>query len=60
MRLYEILASDVESVVMRPVQEDMDERGNLCLTGLNRSGRAIIVVLAGDDPEFVITMFPEG
>ena len=60
MRLYEILAADVEFVVTRPLQEGRDERGNSRLAGLDRSGRAIIVVLAGDDPEFVITTFPDG
>jgi len=29
------------------------------LMGIDRNGRAIIVVIAGDDPEFVITTFPD-
>jgi hypothetical protein len=28
------------------------------LTGPDANGRAIIVVVAGDDPDFVITTFP--
>lgn len=59
MRLYDITPSDVESAVMWPIQRDVDERGNPLLTGLDGSGRAIIVVVAGDDPDFVITTFPD-
>ena len=29
------------------------------LTGLDREGRAIIVILADDDLDFVITTFPD-
>jgi hypothetical protein len=42
-----------------PIQKVMDEDGNSRLTGLGDRGRAIIVVIAGDDPAFVITTFPE-
>jgi hypothetical protein len=35
-----------------------DEHGNPRLAAFDRSGRAIIVVVADDDPEFVITTFP--
>jgi hypothetical protein len=59
MRLYGILAADVEWVATRPTKIGVDERGNLCLTGLDGTSRAIIAVIASDDPDFVITTFPE-
>lgn len=59
MRLYEISHADVESAVSRPVLTNIDEHGNPRLTGLGRSGHAIIVVIADDDPNFVITTFPD-
>jgi hypothetical protein len=59
MRLYGILAADVEWVATRPSKIAVDERGNLCLTRLDGTGRAIIAVIASDDPDFVITTFPE-
>lgn len=60
MRLYEINPLDVVSTVMRPICIGADDRGNPRLVGLDREGRAIIVVIAKDDAEFVITAFPEG
>jgi Domain of unknown function (DUF4258) len=59
MRLYGILSSDVESVVANPARTSRDEHGNPRLTGLDVSGRAIIVIVAGDDSNFVITTFPD-
>lgn len=59
MRLYGIRTSDVASVVWNPVSTSLDQRGNRRLTGTGRSGRAIIVVVAGDEPNFVITTFPD-
>lgn len=59
MRLYGIVASDVESALVRVLEEGIDERGNSRLTGLDANGRAIIVVVAHDDPEYVITTFPD-
>ena len=59
MRLYAILPADVESVVACPARTDADEYGNPRLTGLDGGGRAIIVVIADDDPDFVITTFPD-
>jgi hypothetical protein len=59
MRLYRIWPLDVEAAVARPTLEDADEDGNRRLTGLDHSGRAIIVVIAGDDPDYVITTFPD-
>jgi hypothetical protein len=59
MRLYGILFAEVEMVATHPSREEKDERGNLRLTGFGRGSRAIIVVLAKDDPDFVITTFPD-
>jgi hypothetical protein len=58
MRLYGIARGDVEAVVMTPVTTERDARGNPRLTGPDANGRAIIVVVADDDPDFVITTFP--
>jgi hypothetical protein len=41
-----------------PTKVHFDERGNSRLTGVDRTGRAIIVVVAEDDSNFVITTFP--
>jgi hypothetical protein len=59
MRLYEIQPSDIESTMARPIRKVVDDDGNSRLTGLVGGDRAIIVVIAGDDPAFVITTFPE-
>jgi hypothetical protein len=59
MRLYDISAKDVEAASSRPVEAATDKRGNPLLTGFDQKGRAIIVVIARDDPDFVITTFPE-
>jgi hypothetical protein len=59
MRLYGISRSNVETAVSCPVLKDVDADGNQRLTGLGRDGRAIIVVVADDDPDFVITTFPD-
>ena len=58
MRLYGIQPSDVEAAVTHPVSLSCDERGNSRLEGLDNRGRAIIVVVANDDSNFVITAFP--
>lgn len=59
MRLYKILFSEVELAAAYPIQREVDEDGNPRLSGLGAGDRAIIVVLAGDDPGFVITTFPD-
>jgi len=59
MRLYEIRRDDVEAVVANPIDTQFDQSGNWRLTGLGMDRRAIIVVLAGDEPGFVITTFPD-
>jgi hypothetical protein len=59
MRLYGILFAEVEMIATHPSQEETDEHGNSRLTGFGSGNRAIIVVLAKDDPDFVITTFPD-
>jgi hypothetical protein len=59
MRLYKITPADVNSVVTAPIATGEDARGNRRLTGPDANGRAIIVVVADDDPDFVITTFPD-
>ncbi len=57
MRLYKITAADVESVVAAPRSTGRDEKGNPRLGGLDANDR--VVVVADDDPDFVITTFPD-
>jgi len=59
MRLYNITPADVRGVAAAPVAVGRDARGNRRLTGPDANGRAIIVVVADDDPDFVITTFPD-
>lgn len=58
MRLYGIRPDDIEAVVASPANTQFDQSGNWRLTGLANDRRAIIVVLASDEPSFVITTFP--
>jgi hypothetical protein len=57
MRLYRISPQDVETAVAHPASRALDERGNTRLTGETGNGRPILVVVARDDPDFVITVF---
>ncbi len=57
MRLYRISPQDVEAAVTNPAQRDRDERGNARIAGETGDGRPILVVVARDDPDFVITVF---
>jgi len=57
MRLYRIDVDDVERTVINPSGRDLDERGNLRLAGETGDGRPILVVVAGNEPGFVITVF---
>jgi len=59
MRFYGISRTDVDAAIRRVMSEDADERGNIQLTGTDLGGRAIIVVIAADDSDFVITTFPD-
>lgn len=58
MRLYGISIEDVQAVVAAPAVRELDERGNARLLARTGDGRRILVVVAGDDPSFVITVFP--
>jgi Domain of unknown function (DUF4258) len=57
MRLCSVVAEDIEVTVRNPVSRDVDDRGNARLAGETTDGRPILVVVAGDDPDFVITVF---
>jgi hypothetical protein len=57
MRLYRIGADDIRATMLDPAARELDARGNARLTGETGDGRPILVVVAGDDPDFVITVF---
>jgi hypothetical protein len=57
MRLYRISQTDIATTIAEPSGTDRDERGNLRLAGETADGRPILVVVASDDPDFVITTF---
>jgi hypothetical protein len=57
MRLYGIDDQDVEATIKAPAKRESDERSNARLSGETADGRPILVVVAADDPEFVITAF---
>jgi hypothetical protein len=59
MRLRAISADDVLHAVENPTRAEIDDKGNTRLAGPDRRGRAIIVVVAGDDPDFLVTTFPD-
>jgi hypothetical protein len=57
MRLYRISTTDVAATIAEPRGAERDQRGNLRLVGETADGRPILVVVASDDPDFVITTF---
>ena len=57
MRLYRIGADDIHATMLEPATRELDARGNARLAGETGDGRPILVVVAGDDPDFVITVF---
>lgn len=57
MRLYGIASDDIEATVASPASREFDDRGNARLSGETSDGRPILVVVAHDDPDFVITVF---
>jgi hypothetical protein len=57
MRLYGISPQNVEEAAANPTGRSVDERGNVRLAGETGAGRPILVVVAEDDPDFVITVF---
>jgi hypothetical protein len=40
-----------------PATRELDDHGNTRFAGETADGRPILVVVAGDDPDFVITVF---
>ncbi len=57
MRLYRITVADVEVTLAQPASREFDAHGNTRLVGETHDGRPILIVVAGDDPGFVITVF---
>ena len=57
MRLYKIDPNDVQATINDPAARELDDQGNSRLSGETSDGRPILVVVAGDDPGFVITTF---
>jgi Domain of unknown function (DUF4258) len=57
LRLYRIDPRDVEATMKEPTDPEADERGNTRLAGETADGHPILVVVAADDPDFVITAF---
>ena len=57
MRLYRIGRDDVAATLAAPLARQLDERGNARLVGETSDGRPMLVVVAGDDPGLVITVF---
>jgi hypothetical protein len=48
----------IEAIVSAPESRAVDSRGNPILTGTLKGDRPVEVVVALDDPEFVITVIP--
>jgi hypothetical protein len=57
MRLYGVSADEVQATITNAGGIELDERGNVRLIGETGDGRPILVVVAGDDPDLVITVF---
>jgi hypothetical protein len=58
LRLYGGTAAEVESVVKSRLKKGLDRRGNPMYVGFV-GGRPAIVVVADDDSNYVITVFPK-
>jgi hypothetical protein len=58
LRLYGGTAAEVESVVRARLKKGLDRRGNPMYVGFV-GRRPAIVVVADDDPNYVITVFPK-
>jgi hypothetical protein len=57
LRLYRIASEEVAATLRAPLALAIDRRGNTRLAGQTADGRPILVVVAADDPDFVITVF---
>jgi hypothetical protein len=58
LRLYEVTIQEVESVVRNAFGKDFERRGNPRYRGFI-AGRTYYVVVAADEPDVIITHFPE-
>jgi hypothetical protein len=58
MRGADVEPSVIEEIAAAPASHSTDSKGNPILTGYDDSGRLFEVVVALDDPEFVITVIP--
>lgn len=58
MRLYGGTDEDIETVVRSRSGKGFDSRGNPMYRGFIE-GRLTVVVIAADDPNYVITVFPK-
>jgi hypothetical protein len=50
---------EAESVVRNPLEKELEWRGNARYLG-HVGGKLVWVVVAGDDPNWVISIFPKG
>ena len=55
MRLYGVGPPDVDAILANPLETGQDARGNLVVIG-HLAERRIRIVIAADDPDFVITV----
>jgi hypothetical protein len=58
LRLYGGTAAEVESVVNSRLKKGLDRRGNPMYVGFV-GWRPTVVVVAADNPNYVITVFPK-
>lgn len=58
MRGEKIWPAAVEAITAAPQAKRIDDKGNMIVVGRDSEGRTLEVVLALDDPDFVITVFP--
>ena len=58
MRLYSVTRGEVDEVAARRARVDRDEKGNAVIAGCV-AGRSLVVIVAADDPNLVITLYPE-
>lgn len=56
MRLYRVTAAEVRRVLANPVETRQDGRGNPIVVTVI-ANRSIAIVVAADDPGYVITLF---
>ena len=58
LRLYGGTGEEVETIVQIQSGKGLDHRGNPLYRGIV-DGRLTVVVVAADDPNYVITVFPK-